>query len=518
MRWDDGSSSSGATIDLGTSGEIEIHNTGNQAVIVTADLDGYFANSSGSGGSGFFPVDDRLYDSTAVGSSALGGGQTLSVTVADAAADLPDADAIVAAPVVVAVSNGTASGGIRVYASNAVPPSTTDLSYSANDDSSALALSPTGPDGKVDITNTGDAPVDITVDVAGYFTNGDPTPAPYFTEGSHAPNCAPDPILSTQFLAPDGQLSDTFVIGDGEVNTYDVGAGSDPVSLVYPPAGWQPASASDAELDLYDFPPRPSDSAGLAAWDDEYADFNGFLTNGLCTPQDSDNSSTPGIPGDPADVTSTPNWSGLSMYTRSHYNVIKGQLRVPEQSWCDSTAVYVEWVGVGDFQTHLEQAGLFGETYPTQGMEPFFEQLNSDTGYDWQVRYDYSAPIGETWSVSVYHNVAGGWTRYHFHSTQAGQDFGSTQIPGHQTWTGADLGLAMNERPTVHDNYVSLPDFGSNPMNDIEVEWGSDGVEEDPEQEGAGSISMRRDGSGLLLANVTSRDAASYTDTFHNCS
>lgn len=40
---------------------------------------------------------------------------------------------------------------------------------------------------------------------------------------------------------------------------------------VVPPPGWTPLNASADELDAYGFPPRPTDAAGLADWNDTWS-------------------------------------------------------------------------------------------------------------------------------------------------------------------------------------------------------------------------------------------------------
>jgi hypothetical protein len=137
------------------------------------DLDGYFltgGTSSSPSGNSFVPVSDRLYNSSDPDSTALDGGQTLIVPIANAADDLPTPESMVAAAVVVSVSNTTASGGITVYSSWDAQPNTTDLSYTSDDNVSALTVSPTSADGSIAIYNSGSQSVEITVDAVGYFS------------------------------------------------------------------------------------------------------------------------------------------------------------------------------------------------------------------------------------------------------------------------------------------------------------------------------------------------------------
>jgi Peptidase_C39 like family len=169
LRWNSGVSSSGATFALGSSGKIYISNTGTQPIIVTLDLDGYFNSGVSAEGAAFVPVEDRIFDSGASGSQPLSGGQTMTVQVSAAAADLPDAYQFVATVLNVSVRNTSASGTLRVWASGSSEPITSDLSYDTSDNASALTFTKLGATGAVSIHNTGASAVDLTVDVQGWF-------------------------------------------------------------------------------------------------------------------------------------------------------------------------------------------------------------------------------------------------------------------------------------------------------------------------------------------------------------
>jgi len=168
LRWNSGTSSSGASLDLGSTGTLRLHNTGNQAIGVTLDLDGYFTNGS-TAGSEFIPVNDLLFDSSSNGSSTLGAGQVLTVPVALAGDGLPDSVSMVSAALVVAVRGTTSAGTLTVYPSGSSRPSTSDVSYTSLDNVSALTLNALGTSGAVDIYNSGTAAVSLNVSAQGWF-------------------------------------------------------------------------------------------------------------------------------------------------------------------------------------------------------------------------------------------------------------------------------------------------------------------------------------------------------------
>ena len=68
--------------------------------------------------------------------------------------------------------------------------------------------------------------------------------------------------VRVEALKPDG-TTQPAVNGDGLGRDYTF---ADGFHEVVPPANFDPASASDSELSVYGFPPRPTDPAALAKW------------------------------------------------------------------------------------------------------------------------------------------------------------------------------------------------------------------------------------------------------------
>jgi hypothetical protein len=171
MRWNSGVSSSGATIDLQSSGTVNINNSGNQAIGLTADLDGYFSGGSASSGSPFIPVEARLFDSSASGSQPVAAGQTQTIQVANTTEDLPDTPFLKAVILNASVSGPVASGTLTVYPSGTTRPTAMTMAYDTGANASALTLVPVGADGTVSVYNGSAAPIVLTVDAEGWFAD-----------------------------------------------------------------------------------------------------------------------------------------------------------------------------------------------------------------------------------------------------------------------------------------------------------------------------------------------------------
>lgn len=118
------------------------------------------------------------------------------------------------------------------------------------------------------------------------------------------------------------------------------------VRTFVPPAGFRPETASDAQLAEYGFPPRPTDSASLAAWQDEMSKWRGsappppFLAEANVS----------------ADTEYAPNWAGYVIESLPQditiFSHAEGWYVEPSlgSSRCSSNSE-VTWAGLGGWNT-----------------------------------------------------------------------------------------------------------------------------------------------------------------------
>ncbi|HEX2904108.1 MAG TPA: hypothetical protein VHO01_11690 [Jatrophihabitans sp.] len=166
------------TVAVGTDGKIALFNGGPAPVQLVADLVGYYADGTPSGG-GFGAIDPvRLYDSrtdTAAPYLQPGDGIAGPVTGQLTATDSVPSDAT-AVLINLAALNATRPGYVYGYASQEPRPHTSVLGYNPGPQAvSNEIVVPVGPDGEVEFDNSPTGAVQLVVDLVGYFTN-DTTP------------------------------------------------------------------------------------------------------------------------------------------------------------------------------------------------------------------------------------------------------------------------------------------------------------------------------------------------------
>jgi hypothetical protein len=159
------------TLQVGTDGKVSLLNGGPSPVHLVADLVGYYAAGTPSGG-GYGALDPiRLYDSRQDPSGKyLGPGEGIAGPVTGTAIGVPDdASAVL---VNISALNATRPGYFYGYASGAARPHTSIVGYSAGNQAIANeVVIPVGADGKIVLENSATGSVQLIVDLVGYFAN-----------------------------------------------------------------------------------------------------------------------------------------------------------------------------------------------------------------------------------------------------------------------------------------------------------------------------------------------------------
>ena len=168
--------------------------------------------------SAFVPVTPTRILNTQTGVGAprarIAAGGTLSLKVAGAAG-VPQAGLTAVAVNLTAV-NPSASGHVVGYGDGAARPGTSDLDFSAGKNATNLAVVPVA-DGKIDLYNASSGAIDLTADIAGYYTNAN-------KKGSELTTLAPAQVLDSQIAVPAGGTTSVDVLGAGGVPTSGVTA------------------------------------------------------------------------------------------------------------------------------------------------------------------------------------------------------------------------------------------------------------------------------------------------------
>jgi hypothetical protein len=139
-------------------------------------------------------------------------------------------------------------------------------------------------------------------------------------------------------------LAGSDLAGGGSSVEYNIKGAT--VKELIPPAGFQPETATAAQLDEYGFPPRPSDPAQLAQWQKEMS-----LWKGAAPPAPFLTETHTQVT---ADTVTHPIWAGYAVTAEpgsiSAFSHVEGWYIEPQMgpSRCSSTAE-VSWAGLGGY-------------------------------------------------------------------------------------------------------------------------------------------------------------------------
>jgi hypothetical protein len=203
----------------------------------------------------------------------------------------------------------------------------------------------------------------------------------------------------------------------GGGSSYDYSVNGSNVRFYVPPAGFDPSTATAAQLNEYAFPPRPTDPAALAQWQTEMSNWKGaaspppFLTETHAQ----------------ADSVNMYYWAGYALDGNSIvFTHAEAWYLEPTfgSSHCSSDAE-VTWAGIGDYSnsgaigqdgTAYNVAGMgnhqaWWEVYPDVGIMPVNLYGHAGSLFDASTRrisggyrfymYDYATSTTQAFDVSI---------------------------------------------------------------------------------------------------------------------
>ncbi|HEY4025220.1 MAG TPA: hypothetical protein VGO86_02225, partial [Candidatus Dormibacteraeota bacterium] len=167
-----GTTNTGGTVKVGSGGRITLSNHSSAAINIVLDVQGYFVATS-TQGAGLRNAAARLLDTRST--TPVPAGATIDVAVGGTNG-LPTRG-IAGAALDLKIINPAQSGLLRAWpAGDPEPTSTSDTDFPAgNNARDALAVVRAGVEGKVRIRNASPGPVNLAVDLEGWFA--DPIPA-----------------------------------------------------------------------------------------------------------------------------------------------------------------------------------------------------------------------------------------------------------------------------------------------------------------------------------------------------
>ena len=167
------------TVKLGADGTVNLANSSAATVDLVADVAGYYLAGTPTVDGAFVSVEPtRLLDSR-VGNGFSGpvqAGGTVGLQVTGRGG-VP-ASGVAAVVLNTTVTDPRANGYITAYPSGTLMPTASNLNFGAGQTIPNLVTVKLGSDGKVNLTNSSRAAVDLVADVAGYYLGALPGPGP----------------------------------------------------------------------------------------------------------------------------------------------------------------------------------------------------------------------------------------------------------------------------------------------------------------------------------------------------
>lgn len=241
------------------------------------------------------------------------------------------------------------------------------------------------------------------------------------------------------------------------------------VTELIPPPGFRPTSASAAQLNEYGFPPRPTNSTQLAAWEKEMSSWTGaapptpFLTQ-VHTHTDMI-----------ADTESNNIWAGYVITAQpssiSSFSQAEGFYDEPTfaPSRCASTTE-VTWAGLGGWNgaSPLAQNGTVWNSNGVDAHQAWWEIV---PGFN-LMPINYHAIPGELFDASV--RVVDTGYRFWFYNFAGNSDAFDVQYTGSTNSATAEVVI---ERPTVGNTPTNLANFQTLTVEDSEARVNFEGSE-----------------------------------------
>jgi hypothetical protein len=362
----------------------------------------------------------------------------------------------------------------------------------------------------------------VTVQTTDQAGNTSSVPLRVVPANGSVPGCDPSDPAATNSTPETTEPT----AGGGQVETYQTREGTT-ISLTVPPAGFNPATASDTELAEYGFPARPSNPAEAEEWNEKYDGAQSSrpdICNGLVR---SDAKKPEGGGAPTVETTPSGIWSGYEAFNAENKNVwtaIKGlvTLPTPKAPQCTGGSLLAEWVGLGGDEER--------EPYEPQGfIQAGVEEDSAETLSTW---IEYYPRNGEGTSVTlgipvaqndlveqeVAYNPDTEMARIVLYDVTTHEYFPPTTIPlSKASYYSGSSAEFVDERPTYGEvnRAAELRNFGSINWTHAEVRskegWRPIGKE--PLRRNV----MRSGKTVLAEPGPIGSDNRSYVDRWKNC-
>jgi hypothetical protein len=228
-----------------------------------------------------------------------------------------------------------------------------------------------------------------------------------------------------------------------------------------PPDGFDPLTATDAQLAEYSFPARPTSGSKLDHWKQVMAKAKRAVpTPSICKKEQTESTATVNWSGYRSDAQNQPDGA-----TTPYYGVDGLYQQAYYQSACSPSAKESSWVGMDSWDnTTLTQAGTMIEAGKSQPYSAFYEVYSSNNRWSFGFYADVPVNPGDNMYVDVTYfspNLGSGdLTKYYYeyfveNTTQGMYSIYTVTAPpiyGYFRWADA-----IDERPNAVGSTQSVP-------------------------------------------------------------
>ena len=330
-------------------------------------------------------------------------------------------------------------------------------------------------------------------------------------------------------VPPDGDIGSCDAKGQapaGPTETEEIGSGGElriykgkefDYELPIPPASFDPLTANDEELELYAFPPRPTDSESLDEWTEEMQAYQGTAVSDLCTAPRVTNSASEEFGPSHESL----NWSGYVARAPTNENTwvgITGSFKQP--SYHPTKCKYARlstWVGLGN--KRLVQGGT--EIDSDHRIHPWIEYLQPN--FDSQsVRLPgLNIKANHRMRITLFYQVANERLVISYFDTSTGESTKAfvKNLP-HDFYDGT-TGEFIDERPSeyfdgVFRGYYNLPDYDRTEWYATKL-FTKDGKWQKLAKANPHRLAMVLRGKILSAPGYLKPDGKSFTNNFVRC-
>jgi hypothetical protein len=259
---------------------------------------------------------------------------------------------------------------------------------------------------------------------------------------------------------PAGATGDVESLDDGgELVSYAGPAGTT-VVFPQPPAGFDPETATDDELSVYGFPPRPTDPNLLGRWHEDVGSVQEVAPPDACqAPEQVD--PEPPVAGD---LVTSKHWAGfadLNPKGNNQWAGIQGDYSQPNHTTTCPGGQEVSWIGLGGYGTgSLIQAGTGIDA--GDNLYAWFEYLKPGRQFPIQ-RTGLAVHPGDHIHIWVNYVYSNNYANLYVTDLTTGRSSNNIVFAlGHKYYDGSSAEF-IDERPslTVNGSFTSLENFGT---------------------------------------------------------